>query len=176
MLNLSGYHEKKPHFKKRLVWHFVNRFVFPCVGIGWRMKLVRLFGAQTGNDSCYYRSVRIFAPWNLEIVNHVMLGPSVDIYNKAKVTIGKSVIISREVFLCTASHDISSPTMELVTKPIVIGDNVWIGAKATILPGVTIGEGAVVGACAVVVKDVPPWSVVVGNPAKVVGERRLEER
>jgi acetyltransferase-like isoleucine patch superfamily enzyme len=64
--------------------------------------------------------------------------------------------------------------MKLVTKPIRIEDNAWVAAKVTILPGVTIGEGAVVGACTVVAKDVPPWSVVVGNPARVVGKRELK--
>jgi putative colanic acid biosynthesis acetyltransferase WcaF len=105
----------------------------------------------------------------------VCIGPNVEIYNKASVTIGNNVVISQDSYLCTASHDISSPTMMLITKPIVIGDNVWIGAKANILPGVTIGEGAVVGACAVVAKDVPAWSVVIGNPAKVIKKRNLKE-
>ena len=84
------------------------------------------------------------------------------------------MVISQDAYLCTASHDIASPIMKLLTKPIRVGSNVWIAAKATILPGVTIGEGAVIGACAVVSKDVSSWSVVVGNPAKEVGSRNLQ--
>lgn len=173
-LDLLSYEEKKPHYRKMVFWRFLNAFIFPFLSIDKRMKIVRLFGAKTGPDSCYYRSVRIYAPWNLKIVNHVMIGSGVNIYNKGEVSIGENVIISEGAFLCTASHDVTSPTMRLIVRPINIGNNVWIGAKATILPGVTIGEGAVVGACAVVAKDVPPWSVVVGNPAREVGHRELK--
>lgn len=174
-LNLLAYTEEKPHYRKMVFWRFLNAVLFPLLSIEKRMKIVRFFGAKTGPDSCYYRSVRIYAPWNLKIVNHVMIGSGVNIYNKGEVSIGENVIISEGVFLCTASHDVESPIMRLVVRPINIGSNVWIGAKATILPGVTIGEGAVVGACAVVAKDVPPWAVVVGNPAKVVKFRKLRE-
>jgi len=89
------------------------------------------------------------------------------------VTVGSQVVVSQDAYLCTASHDITSKTMELVTNPIKIGSNVWIAAKATVLPGVVIGDGVVIGACAVVAKDVRPWAIAVGNPASVVGERKL---
>jgi acetyltransferase-like isoleucine patch superfamily enzyme len=77
--------------------------------------------------------------------------------------------------LITGSHDISISTFDLITKPITIMDNVWVATGAMILPGVTIGEGAVVAAGAVVTKDVEPWTVVGGNPAKVIKRRILEE-
>jgi len=174
-LNLLGYREKKDHYKKRLIWLALNKFLFPVLGWGWRTKLAARFGSRLGWDTGFYRTVKIFAPWNLQTGEHVMFGAGVEIYNKGMVTIGSNVIVSRDVFFCTASHDISSPTMDLIVKPITVGDNVWIAAKATILPGVTIGEGAIIGACAVVAKDVPPWSVVVGNPARVVGKRELRD-
>ena len=97
-------------------------------------------------------------------------------YSKGEIKIGNNVTISQGAYLCTATHDISSQTMDLICKPIVIEDNVWIASHATILPGVTIGEGAVVGACAVVTKDVAPWTVVGGNPAKFIKKRVLRER
>ena len=97
-----------------------------------------------------------------------------NLYCKDEIHIGKQVIVSQDAYLCTASHDVSSPVMKLVTKPIRIENNAWVAAKVTILPGVTIGDGAVVGACAVVARDVPPWSVAVGNPARVVGKRELK--
>ena len=174
-LRLLEYSEEKPHRRKRLFWRVLNAILFPLLSFDKRMRLMRLMGAKTGNDTCYYRSVKVFAPWNLETVNHVMIAENVYIYNKAPVKIGQNVIISRDVFICTASHDVTSPVMKLIAKPIIIGDNVWIGARATLLPGVTIGEGAVVGACAVVSKDLPPWSIAVGNPARVVGRRILKE-
>ena len=83
--------------------------------------------------------------------------------------------VSQGVKLCTASHDISSKIMELTYEPITIGANAWVAGWSIILPGVTIGEGAVVAAGAVVTKDVEPWTVVGGNPAKLIKKRELKE-
>ena len=105
----------------------------------------------------------------------VCIGPNVELYNKDKIQIGSGVVISQDAYLCTASHDISSSVMALAKAPIVIEDNVWVAAKASVLPGVNIGEGSVVGACAVVAKNTPSWSVIVGNPARVVKKRILKE-
>lgn len=174
-VNLDGYIEVKENRKKRVLWFFLNILLYPLLGNKMRSKFLRLMGAKIGKRCRLYRSVRYHAPWSFQIGDFVCIGPNVEIYNKASVIIGNNVVISQGSYLCTASHDISSPTMMLITKPIVIGDNVWIGAKANILPGVTIGEGAVVGACAVVAKDVPAWSVVIGNPAKVIKKRNLKE-
>lgn len=99
----------------------------------------------------------------------------VDLYNVAPITIGHMVSISRRAFLCTASHDISDLGRPLTTAPIKIGNGVWVGAEAYIGPGVTIGEGAVIAARSVVVKDVPAWTVVGGNPAKFIKERPVDK-
>ena len=173
-MDLHSYKEAKPNRKKRIVWFFVNSLVFPLLSNRNRSRILRLFGARVGKLCRIYRSVRFYAPWNLVFGENVCIGPRVNIYNKDQVAIGNQVVISQDVFLCTASHDLSSPVMSLLTKPIRIGSESWIAAKATILPNVEVGEGAVVGACAVVAKDVPPWSVVVGNPARVVGHRELK--
>jgi putative colanic acid biosynthesis acetyltransferase WcaF len=82
-------------------------------------------------------------------------------------------VVSQYAFLCCASHDISSPIMDLTHRPITIGPQSWVAARAFVGPGVVVGEGAVVGACAVVMKDVPPWTVVAGNPARTIGMREL---
>ena len=173
-LDLANYVEVKPNRLKRILWLLVSKLLYVSP---WRIRFTvfRRFGAKIGNDCALYPSACYYAPWNLECGNRVCVAPDAEIYNKAKVVIGSNVVISQGAYICTASHDISSPTMDLVLKPITICDNVWIAAKATILPGVTVGEGAVVGACAVVAKDVPPWSVVVGNPARVVKKRELNE-
>lgn len=89
------------------------------------------------------------------------------------MTIGNNVTISQYAFLCAATHDYEDATMPLVTAPIVIDNGAWICAASFVGPGVTIGEGAVVGAKAVVTKDVAPWDVVAGNPAKPVKKRVL---
>ena len=99
----------------------------------------------------------------------------VDLYNVAPITMGHMVSISRRAFLCTASHDISDVGRPLKTAPITIGNGVWIGAEAYIGPGVTIGDGVVIAARAVVVKDVTAWTVVGGNPAKVIKERPVNK-
>ena len=83
--------------------------------------------------------------------------------------------MSREAFLCCAGHDISSPIMELTFAPITIGSNCWIAGRTIVMPGVTIGDGAVVGAGAVVTKDVAPWMVVGGNPAREIKRRELRD-
>ena len=94
-------------------------------------------------------------------------------YSVDRITIGAQVVVSQGAFLCCASHDISSPIMELIYKPIVIGPQAWVAARAFIGPGVTVGEGAVVGACSVVTKDVDHWTVVAGNPAKFIKNRAI---
>ena len=129
-----------------------------------------------GMDGIYgtfYPSVRVWAPWNLKVGGCVAIDDEVNLYSVDKITIGSKVAISREVFICTASHDITKPNRPLITAPITICDGVWIGARAIILPGVTIGEGAVVAAGAVVTKDVEPFTVVGGNPAKFIKKREL---
>lgn len=104
---------------------------------------------------------------------YACLGADVDCYTVAPIVLGGNVTVSQGAKLCTASHDITSPIMELTYAPIVIKANAWVAAWSIVLPGVTVGEGAVVGAGAVVSKDVAPWTIVVGNPAKVVKERVL---
>ena len=102
------------------------------------------------------------------------IGSGAWVYALDKIMIGKNVCIGEDVRLITGSHDVTSPHFNLVTRPITINDNVWIATGAIVLPGVTIGEGAVVGAGSVVTKDVEPWTVVAGNPAKFIKKRELK--
>lgn len=140
----------------------------------WRAWLLCRFGMNANYRwISIYPSVHVWAPWNVKVGCAVAIDDGVNLYSVDKITIGSKVAISREAFLCTAGHDITKPNRPLVTAPITIGDGVWIGARAIILPGITIGEGAIVAAGAVVTKDVAPWSVVAGNPAKVVKRREL---
>ncbi len=173
---MENYHEEKPHNLKRIVWFFVNHTVFRlscCGAMGpFGLWLLRLFGAKIGKRKCLvYGTANIFAPWNLEMDNHSCIGPHANIYNKDLIRIGSHSVISQGAYLCTASHDYNSPDHTLITKPIIVGDHVWIAAEAFVGMGVTIGEGAVVAARAVVNKDVEPWTVVGGNPAKYIKDR-----
>ena len=174
-MNLNQYKELKPHRCKRIIWFFVNVTLFSMFFLSQmkflRNLLLRIFGAKLTLGVMVYPSCRIFAPWNLSIGKYSCIGPNTTIYNKAPVVIGENCVISQGAYLCTASHDISKKSHDLITKPIIIKNRAWVAAEAFIGPGVTIGEGAVVGARAAVFKDVEPWTVVGGNPAKVIKKR-----
>ena len=103
------------------------------------------------------------------------MGENVDCYTVDEISIGDQATVSQGVKLCSAGHDITSKIMELTHKPIMIGTNAWVAGWSIILPGVTIGEGAVVGAGSVVTKNVEPWTVVGGNPAKIIKKRELSD-
>ena len=105
---------------------------------------------------------------------YACLSENVDCYAVDAIVVGDQATVSQGTKLCTASHDISSKIMELATKPISIGANAWVAGWSIVLPGVTIGEGAVVGTGSVVTKDVEPWTVVGGNPAKFIKKRELK--
>jgi putative colanic acid biosynthesis acetyltransferase WcaF len=97
----------------------------------------------------------------------------VDLYTQGKVTLGYRSIVSQRSFVCAGTHDYTRKGHPLVTAPIVIGDYAWVAAEAFIHPGVTIGEGAVIGARSVVTKDMPAWTVCGGFPCKPLKERKF---
>ena len=111
----------------------------------------------------------------LSMGEYSVLAENVDCYCIAPISIGAHCTVSQGAFLCTGSHDISSPTMRLLCSPIKICDNAWVCARAYVGPGVTVSEGAVVAACGVAVKDIPPWTVVGGNPARQIKIRQIQE-
>ena len=151
------------------------RWLPRSLGCGWKRFILRCFGARLAKTAVVYSSTRIYAPWNLEMGEHSCLADDVDCYNVDKVKVGANTTISQKSYLCTASHDITKPNLPLITAPITIEDQVWIGADAFIGMGVTVRQGAVVGARASVYKDVEGWTVVGGNPAKFIKERKITE-
>ena len=173
-INLGDYKEKKPHLLRLGSWRVAERFLSVLPNV-LRISLLRLWGAKIGKRCLICRGAKFYAPWNFECGDFVCIGPRTEVYCKDKVKIGNQVVVSQDSYLCTASHDITSPVMRLLTRPIKVGNNAWIASRATILPGVTVNDGVVVGACTVVAKDAPAWSVVVGNPARVVGVRNLQK-
>lgn len=158
-----------------IVWTVFARPLPRSLGNGWKLFLLRLFGAKVHPKAVVYSNVRIYMPWNLEMEAYSCLSPEVDCYNVAKVKIGAHSTVSQKTYLCTASHDITKSHNPLITAPIIIEDQAWIGASAFIGMGVTIKQGAVVGATASVYKDVEPWTVVGGNPAKLIKKREIKE-
>ena len=165
---------------QRLGWNTVRLLFFRPFGLPvfnpWRLFLLRCFGARIGKGCKVYASAEVWAPWNLEMGDYVCLAPRVNCYNVDKIKIGTKVTVSQYSYLCSASHDFEDPRMPLTTAPIVIGDRVWVCADVFVGPGVTIGAGAVVGARSSVYKDVAPWTVVGGNPAKFIKKRVLREK
>ena len=173
--NRHGVANKFLRFVWGIAWVLFCRWTPRGMCYGWRAMWCRLFGAKIGNGCHIYPAVRIWAPWNLEMGDVSCLGDGVNCYNVDKVVLGKNVSISPNVFICTASHDVNSVRMELTSLPIAIKDNAWVASYAIVLPGVTIAEGGVVAAGAVVTKNVDPWVVVGGNPAKPIKRRILKE-
>lgn len=164
---------------KRMIWSICWSLLarpFPkSTMMPWKRFLLRLFGAKISSTANVYSTATIFMPWNLEMKDHACIASGVDCYNAAPVTIGINATVSQKCFLCTASHNIYSNKHEQIEKPIVIENRAWIAAEAFIGPGVTIGEGAVVGARGCVFKDVAPWTVVGGNPAKFIKQRIIKD-
>lgn len=184
MPTLQLEHYKNRHTLKskifRVAWNVAWLLLFRPTPRGnlfrpWRAFLLRCFGAKLAQGANVLPSCRIWQPWRLEMGAYSCLSERVDCYNADWVRIGAQVTVSQDAFLCTASHDVTSPIMELVTAPLVLRAQSWVCARAIVLPGVTLGEGCVVAAGAVVARDVPAWAIVAGNPAKPIGVRHLRE-
>ncbi len=162
----------------RLLWNITSFLLFrPFVSslfTAWRIFLLRCFGAKIAKGVQVYSSARIWAPWNLVMEEYACIASRVDCYNVDKVVIGRHATISQGAYLCTASHDITLSTHPLITAPIKIEDYAWVATDAFVSMGVTIGQGAVVGARACVYKDVESWYVVGGNPAKFIKKREVK--
>ena len=157
----------------RVLWALV-RPVFilsPRPLWGLRRGLLRSFGAQIGKDVQIYPTVRIFIPWNLTIEDQAGVGDCVILYALGPIKIGERASISQGAHLCAGSHDYNDPAMPLIKPPIVIGQDAWICADAFVGPGVTVGAGAILGARAVAFKNIPPATIAIGNPARVIKTR-----
>jgi len=167
--------------------HRVCRLVWAAVWIAmaawtpppfhrWRVLWLRLFGAKVDWTAHVYGSARIWYPPNLWMDAHACLGPKVNCYSMAAIRLGRNAIVSQGSYLCAGTHDIEDPHFQLVTKPIVIGDDAWVAAEVFVGPGVSIGDGAVIGARAVLFRDAESNGVYAGNPAKLIRQRNRSPR
>lgn len=166
----------------RTIWNIVYIILFRPFGTRifrlWRIFILKIFGAKISWKSSVYSSTIIWAPWNLYMSSNAGIGPHVIIYNQDIVKIEENAKVSQYSYLCTASHDtalLNNATTGLIVAPIIIESKAWIGTRAYIGMGVTIGEGAIVGATASVYKDVEPWTIVGGNPAKFIKKREINQ-
>lgn len=180
-IDLSKYHNVlgRKHQLIRMLWAItwglLARPLPRSIGCGWKRFLLRLFGAKLDKTAVVYSSAHIYYPANLIMEENSCIASNVDCYNVAPVCIRANSTVSQGASLCTASHDITNPLNPLVTAPIVIEDQAWVAADAFIGMGVTIGQGSVVGARGCVFKDVEPWTVVGGNPAKFIKKRIIKD-
>lgn len=138
---------------------------------GWRRLLLRLFGARIGREVHVHPSVRITIPWNISIGDQTAVGDRAILYALGPITLGERVTISQGAHLCAGTHDHRDPAMPLLKPPISIERDAWICAEAFVGPGVRIGAHAIIGARCVVMKDVAPGMIMVGNPARAIGHR-----
>lgn len=158
----------------RLIWQtvwFALGLALPIYGFAIRRVVLRCFGAKIGPRVRVYPSCTIWAPWKLEMGAESSMGPGVDCYNVAPITLGSKTVVSQRAFLCTASHNIRSADFDLIYSAIIISDGAWIAAEAFIGPGVRVANDAIVGARTVVIRDVAARDIVVGNPQRIVGKR-----
>ena len=151
-----------------LSWLFMCRWT-PKPMNAWRLLWLKLYGAKIDGYPFVHQRARIAIPWNLILHDRACLGDRAVAYSLGEIELMQDSTIAQEAYLCTGTHDFSHPARPLQTGKIVIGKSAFIGARTFILPGVTIGDGAIVGACSVVTKDVATNARVVGNPARVIG-------
>ncbi|MEL7472954.1 MAG: hypothetical protein AAGK04_06505 [Planctomycetota bacterium] len=169
----------KSWYIKRLVWTVVDRVLFrysPSQLTSWRRFWLRRFGAKVHPTANIRPGVKIKHPWIFEIGEHACLGDDAEVYNLGPIRIADHTVISQGCYLCAGTHDYHDERLPLVRPEINIGRGVWICAHAFIGPGVRVGDNALVGARAVVTRDVPPATIVAGNPAKVIRDRPIPRR
>lgn len=161
----------------RIMWNMVYTVFFrpsPAVLHGWRSFILRCFGAKTGKGIHVYPKVKIWAPWNLQLDDQCGIANGVTLYSQDVITIGCRAVISQDSYICTGTHDYTLKGHPLITFPVIIGDHAWIAAGAFIHPGITIGDGAVIGARSVVTRDMPEWMVCGGYPCKPLKKRVMK--
>ncbi len=156
----------------QIVWALFAAWTPPPLH-AWRGFLLRSFGARIGRGTRIYGTAIVWLPANLDVGDGSIIGPRVRVYNQGRITIGTNTVVSQGAHLCASTHDYESPNFQLVLRPIVIGNDAWVAAEAFVGPGVTIGDGAVLAARGVAVRDIEPWSVAGGNPAKQIRMREV---
>jgi putative colanic acid biosynthesis acetyltransferase WcaF len=158
---------------------YLTKMVFFLTAFPWpaRLKaaLLRLFGAQVGTGLVMRPRVNIHFPWKLTLGDHVWIGEGCTILNLEPISIADHSALAHEVYLAAGGHDIGDPTLSYRNRPIVIETGCWVATRAMIGPGVTIGENSVVGAGAIVMKSVPPNSVMGSAVSKRLSDRVIRE-
>ena len=159
---------------RRFLWNIVYTLLFrysPRPMHAWRASLLRAFGATIGPNARIYGKAKIWAPWNLICADLVAIADGAEIYNPSPVTLGSHAILSQDSYLCGATHDYDDPAFPLIAYSMTIGAYAWVCARASVAPGVNLGEGAVLGLGSVGTRDLEPWTIYAGVPAVKVKAR-----
>lgn len=156
-------------------WWLVQATLFRCspqLFYGWRRTLLRCFGARVGQGVLIRPSVTVTYPWKVSIGDHSWVGDDAVLYSLGEIVIGAHSVVSQRSYLCAGTHDAGEPHFDIVAKPISIGSQCWIATDVFVAPGVTIGDGTVVGARSAVFGDLPAGMICHGTPARPVRRRR----
>jgi len=162
------------HRVARQVWEVVYLLLYrttPRPLHGWRVLLLRLFGAKMGKGCHFYPSGKVWAPWNLVCGDYCTLADKAEIYNPSSIHLGTHCIISQQAYICGGTHDYHDPDFPMISYGMRLGADAWICARASVSPGVNVGEGAVLGLGSVAAGDLEPWSVYAGVPAVKIKAR-----
>jgi putative colanic acid biosynthesis acetyltransferase WcaF len=161
----------------RLVWGIVYALLFrpsPRPAHAWRSFLLRCFGARMGPSCHIYPKAVVWAPWNLCCDDAVGIADGATVYNPSPIVLGSHATISQEAYLCGATHDYEDPAFPLVSAGISIGAYAWVCARATVQPGISVGEGAVLALGSVATRNLDAWTVYAGIPARAVKKRSMK--
>ena len=158
-----------------IIWALTCRFT-PNHLNRWRLLVLRCFGTTISGRPYVAPSAQITMPWNVTLEHRACVAPGTILYSLGPIRIRKRATVAQYCYLCTGSHDVTVATLPLVVGAIDIGADALIFAKTFIAPGVVIGEGAVIGAASVVTRDMPEWTICVGNPCKPIKPREFEGR
>lgn len=159
---------------KDLLSKLYHSVVSLCIGLPFpflRFAICKLIMRQYSVSTYIGRNIDLRSPYRIIVGKHTRINKKCVLDGRGGLCIGNCVDIAQDVYIWTEQHDYNSPTYNAVTASVIIEDYAWIASRATILPGVKIGRGAVVACGAVVTKDVAPLSIVAGVPAKVIGQR-----
>jgi putative colanic acid biosynthesis acetyltransferase WcaF len=160
----------------RFTWGLVYTLLFrfsPRPMHAWRSFLLRCFGASIGRNAHIYPTAKIWAPWNLICDEYAAIAEEAVIYNPKPLRMGSHAIVSQQAYLCGATHDYEDPSFPLVSFPMTLGAYSWVCARATVQPGVNLGEGAILALASVATRDLEPWTVYGGIPARKIKNRVL---
>lgn len=175
----SPYDSARPKLQSALLclWQFVW-FVFcswtPSPLNGWRLFWLRLFRCKIDGRPFVHQRARIAIPWNLTLHDRSCLGDRTNVYSLGKVELGARSTVAQESYLCTGTHKLDDAALPLQTARIIIGADAFLCARVFVMPGITIGDGAVIGACSVVTHDMPPWMICAGHPCEPIKQRKFE--